>query len=148
MSNISKQEVVKQLCKLTTTVGSVEFGHTSPYDCFCEEYRAFLGEDFRFDQEIIDYIKDAVYSKLSKHFLSEIRITMVDLDSEEIETSRGDSFTINFLMDKNLPDVIFIFSKGKSRSVHTLNEEFGGGGCSLEKWYESKLQDFITSVCY
>jgi len=60
---LSKQQVIEELCTLATRVGSEEFGHTLPHDCFCGE-NSFIDGDFQFDSEVLEFIEKCVEERL------------------------------------------------------------------------------------
>lgn len=62
---MTKQEVLERLCALVTTVGELEFDSTLSHDCFCGRIDV---DDryFRVEEEVIDFIVDAVREKLFK----------------------------------------------------------------------------------
>ena len=64
MSN-TKQDVIERLCKLAAKVGE-HYGYSYAHDCFCHQSEQSLF-DFRFDDEILEFIEDAVESKMKEH---------------------------------------------------------------------------------
>jgi len=61
---MDKSEVIEALCELADKVGEHIFNHTVASDCFCEN--GGPDELFRFDEEVLQFIKDAVDEKLNK----------------------------------------------------------------------------------
>lgn len=61
---LEKAEVIEALCILADKVGEHKFNHTVASDCFCEN--GDPEEYFRFDEEVLQFIKDAVDEKLNK----------------------------------------------------------------------------------
>ena len=61
---MDKSEVIEALCVLADKVGEQRFNHTVASDCFCEN--GGPDESFRFDKEVLQFIKDAVDEKLNR----------------------------------------------------------------------------------
>lgn len=61
--NLDKSEVIERLCELASKVGEVRFKHKIPHDCFCEDNNP-TQENFQFDEEVLEFITDAVNEKL------------------------------------------------------------------------------------
>ena len=59
-----KENVIKELCKLSTDVGGF-FNHEYAHGCFCGENKLELS-GFQFQDEIMDFIKEAVNEKMYK----------------------------------------------------------------------------------
>ncbi len=64
MSN-TKEETIERLCKIVTKVGE-HFEHTYAHDCFCHEADPNW-DDFRCDDEVLDFIEEAVNEKLEEN---------------------------------------------------------------------------------
>ncbi len=63
---MKKIEIIRRLCTLTTLVGDKKFNHQIPHDCFCDEIH-IDNRFFRFDEEIIKFIENAVKDKLDEN---------------------------------------------------------------------------------
>lgn len=61
---MDKSEVIEALCILANEAGEHRFNHTVASDCFCQ----YSGPDesFLFDEEVLQFIKDAVDEKLNR----------------------------------------------------------------------------------
>ena len=59
---MTREEVIKRFCALSTKVMEKQFNYLIPADCFCGE-KAFGGA---FDSEIVEFIESAVEEKLAK----------------------------------------------------------------------------------
>lgn len=63
--NLDKSEVIQRFCKLASKVGEVKFKHKIPHDCFCKE-KCYNQNYFQFDEEVLEFIEDAVNDKLEE----------------------------------------------------------------------------------
>ncbi len=66
---LDREEVVKRLCALSSTVMTRRFGCDLAADCFCEDARQRRPDridEYRFDQEVLEFIEQAVKEKLEK----------------------------------------------------------------------------------
>lgn len=64
MSKLSKPEVIVLLCELVSKVGVEKFGNKYMHDCFCG-LNTVVG--FKaVDEEVIQFIADAIEEKMSK----------------------------------------------------------------------------------
>lgn len=70
---MDKSEVIEALCVLADKVGEHKFKHTVASDCFCQKVGP-PDELFRFDEEVLQFIKDAVDEKLNKEKSHELQI--------------------------------------------------------------------------
>lgn len=61
---MDKLEVVDALCVLADKVCKHKFNYTVASDCFCQN--GGPDELFRFDEEVLQFIKNAVDEKLNK----------------------------------------------------------------------------------
>ena len=57
-----KQDVIERLCKLAAKVGE-HYEYQYAHDCFCHQSEQSL-MDFRFEEEILEFIEEAVESKI------------------------------------------------------------------------------------
>lgn len=67
---LTKQQVIERLCKLSTKVGEEVFCNQKAHDCFCGENKTsevFSG-GFQFEEEVIEFIEEAVREKMDKEF--------------------------------------------------------------------------------
>lgn len=55
-------EIIKRLCKLASMVGETKCEAVLSHDCFCGDQP--VGFDYSFSPKILQYIEDAVKSKL------------------------------------------------------------------------------------
>ena len=60
---LTKPEIIKKLCDLCTHVNSKVFDYTLATDCFCDKPE---DENYRFNQEVLEFIRQAVSEKISK----------------------------------------------------------------------------------
>ena len=60
---IDREEVIIKLCELATEVGKTKFKYLLAHDCFCSE-RSGNDKDFRFDEDVLDYIVESVNMRL------------------------------------------------------------------------------------
>ena len=61
---MTKQDVIERLCKLVTKVGSKQFNHEIPHDCFCHE--SGTGENgFCIDGDILTFIEESVVNAIN-----------------------------------------------------------------------------------
>ena len=58
---LEKEQVIKELCKLCTNVNDEVFRYSVATDCFCTKEDSC---DYRFDEEVLTFIKDAVLFKI------------------------------------------------------------------------------------
>ena len=63
MPSLTANEVIKRFCQLATRVGNKKFDNTFAHDCFCEDRRRHVGS-FIFDEEVLEFIEEAVVEKL------------------------------------------------------------------------------------
>ena len=68
---MDKSEVIQHFCELASTVGEVKFRHKIPHDCFCKDSHCSFGS-FQFDEEVLQFIKDAVNEKMNKERSNEL----------------------------------------------------------------------------
>lgn len=71
--NLSKEDVIKEFCKLSSHVNDKVFDYIEPSDCFCcesenqddikQQLGSFYG-GFQFSSKVIDFIKRAVEDSL------------------------------------------------------------------------------------
>lgn len=66
---MNRQEVLEKLCEICTRVNEKHFDWDYKSDCFCGDNKYSPGE---FDEEIIDFISEAVDEKILKFALSEL----------------------------------------------------------------------------
>jgi len=59
---ITRDEVLKALCAITTKVGK-HLDNMQPYDCFCRAF-ADTNPNFQFSPEVIAFIEQAVQAKI------------------------------------------------------------------------------------
>ncbi len=105
MSN-TKEETIERLCKLVTKIGE-HFEHRYAHDCFCHEADPNW-DDFRCDDEVLDFIEEAVNEKLEEY-----------QDSYTITISAVKQFNISDLqevLDWAGTDVEFIAEEGELRT--------------------------------
>jgi hypothetical protein len=64
---MTKDEVIRELCRIASTVGCAT-DNIHATDCFCDERKPFrwIDDNFRFDSEVIEFIKIAVSEKISQ----------------------------------------------------------------------------------
>ena len=63
---MSKKEwVIEQFCKISEFVGRVKFDHEHSYDCFCGKTECGDSYDYRYDEEVLKFIADAVNEKIA-----------------------------------------------------------------------------------
>lgn len=62
--NLTKQQVIERFCKLAALVGSGNFNHQIPHDCFCVQGDGKFCDMFQFDENIISYIEKSVEEKM------------------------------------------------------------------------------------
>jgi len=62
---MNKDQVIKRLCALSSNVGSRKFKSSIPHDCFCEDGKNSCFS-FQFDEQIIEFIEQAVNEKLNR----------------------------------------------------------------------------------
>lgn len=60
---LTKQQIIKELCTLATEVNEKVFDYSVATDCFCTKDES---SDYRFNQEVLDFIKAAVVAKIKK----------------------------------------------------------------------------------
>lgn len=58
-----KDDVIEQFCELATLVGDNVFHDKYAHDCFCH---SLIKSNFRFEPEIMQFIKDAVKEKMAR----------------------------------------------------------------------------------
>jgi len=64
---MKKKEIIARFCKLSTKVNNDFFKFEFAADCFCGDNNISTKmNDFRFDEEIIKFIEDAVDKKLMR----------------------------------------------------------------------------------
>jgi len=61
---MDKSEVIERMCALASKVGTVRFNNTKAHDCFCG--LGAMGFDYQFEEEILDFIEDAVDKALAQ----------------------------------------------------------------------------------
>ena len=71
-----KGNVIKEFCRLSTEVGGY-FNHKYPHDCFCVESRDYSKYSFQFDNNIINFIKEAAHEKMYKEKFKEVNKEMI-----------------------------------------------------------------------
>lgn len=62
---MTRNEVVKRFCELSSKVGAQHFHHDFSYDCFCEDSTAHPAL-FSFDEAVMKFVEDAVNEKMAK----------------------------------------------------------------------------------
>lgn len=74
MAMLTKEEVLKRLCKLSTKIATEIYRNHFAADCFCGQsspsiYRAlFVGaDDYRFETEVLEFLESAVEEKMEKN---------------------------------------------------------------------------------
>lgn len=75
-----------------------------------------------------------------------MKITVVDTKFNEMEQYRVDDFSLNFIIGRDIPNIVIILSDGKVHKAYCLNDVFKGSGCStgtFEKWLESVMLEFL-----
>ena len=75
-----------------------------------------------------------------------MKITVVDTKFNEMEQYRVDEFSLNFIIGRDIPNIVIILSEGKDHKAYCLNDVFQGSGCSIgtfEKWLESVMSEFL-----
>lgn len=60
---LTKQQIIEELCTLATEVNEKVFDYSVATDCFCTKEES---SDYRFNQEVLDFIKAAVKEKIKK----------------------------------------------------------------------------------
>jgi hypothetical protein len=65
---MTKQEVLKRLCELTTEVMTRHYGARVPADCFCTEKILPAGLKFEFSEWVIVFIEEAVTEAMSRKY--------------------------------------------------------------------------------
>lgn len=60
---LTKQQIIEEFCTLATEVNDKVFGYSVASDCFCTKDES---SDYRFEEEVLDFIKDAVKEKIEK----------------------------------------------------------------------------------
>jgi hypothetical protein len=63
MQGLTKQQIIKELCTLSTEVNEKVFEYSVSTDCFCTKDAS---SDYRFNQEVLEFIKAAVVEKIKK----------------------------------------------------------------------------------
>ena len=58
---MTKDEIIKRLCDLSTKIGNVVFEEQIPHDCFCGEKES---DNFQFDETILEFIESAVNNRI------------------------------------------------------------------------------------
>lgn len=58
---LTKQQIIEEFCTLATEVNEKVFDYSVATDCFCTTEDSC---DYRFEQEVLDFIKDAVKGKV------------------------------------------------------------------------------------
>jgi len=66
----NKEDVIERLCLLASKVGKDEFKHEISHDCFCGVNKYDVST-FRFEDEVIQFIENAVNKELSKRHRDE-----------------------------------------------------------------------------
>lgn len=65
--DLSKQEVIKRLCRITEKVCKEKFEYEIPADCFCgSNSLSGAASRYRFDEQILKFIEDAVQEKIGR----------------------------------------------------------------------------------
>ncbi len=59
---MNREEVISRMCKLASKVNTEKFKWSLPSDCFCEESTGSFS--FQFDEEVLEFIEQAVKDKL------------------------------------------------------------------------------------
>jgi len=60
---MSKDQVIKQFCQLSSKVMDRVFSFSKPADCFCENKESV---NYQYSPEVIEFIKQAVQEKLDR----------------------------------------------------------------------------------
>jgi hypothetical protein len=63
---MKKQEVIEKLCELCDHVADKKFGWELSADCFCGK-KKIADEHFKFDEEILNFISEAVEEKILRN---------------------------------------------------------------------------------
>lgn len=75
-----------------------------------------------------------------------MKITVVDTKFNEMEQYRVDDFSLNFLIGRDIPNIVIILLEGKDHKAYCLNDVFQGSGCEIskfEKWFEGAMLEFL-----
>ena len=70
---MTKDEVLKRLCRLSARVDDEVFHFDSPADCFCGQSEPslardlFVGDDYRYDETVLAFIEHAVEQAIAAH---------------------------------------------------------------------------------
>ena len=78
-----------------------------------------------------------------------IKITVVDTKFSEMKQYTEETFSLNFILGRDIPFIVVIFSEGKDHFSANLNDVFKGTGCSIndfEDWYINVLEYFKESL--
>lgn len=62
---MTKDQVIQRFCELSSTVGSKAFDNRRSHDCFCTKNN-LPHMQFCFEEEIIQFIEEAVVEKLAR----------------------------------------------------------------------------------
>ena len=60
---LTKQQIIEEFCTLATVVKGKMFNYSVATDCFCTKEESY---DYRFESEVLDFIKEAVNEKIKK----------------------------------------------------------------------------------
>ena len=77
-----------------------------------------------------------------------MKITVVDTKFNETEQYRVDDFSLNFIIGRDIPNIVIILSEGKDHKAYCLNDVFNGSGCEInefEKWIEGVMLEFLEN---
>jgi hypothetical protein len=75
-----------------------------------------------------------------------MKITIVDTKFNEMKQYRIDDFSLNFIIGRDIPNIVVILSDGKDHKAYCLNDVFKGSGCSIntfQSWIEDVMVGFL-----
>lgn len=75
-----------------------------------------------------------------------MKITVIDTKFNETEQYRIDNFSLNFIIGRDIPNIVIILSDGEDHKAYCLNDVFQGSGCEIntfEKWIKGVLLEFM-----
>lgn len=74
--------------------------------------------------------------------MNKYKITLVDTKYGEMKQYSVGTFSLNFILGRDLPNLVVIFNYGKTHKSFDLNSVFKGTGCSLtkfENWFKREI---------
>ena len=77
--------------------------------------------------------------------MNKYTITVVDTKYGEMRQYSVGTFSLNFIIGKDLPNLVIIFNYGKEHKCFDLNTVFNGSGCSttkFENWFKREILTF------